>query len=141
MRTRTRYGGISTLVRRAIEGRIGPLNFLIVLGSLSSLLLLYISLHVHAESLTTRIEECRKRCDMLRDEKTCLMAVRNDLSKAERILPLVERFGMVPGNAEQIHRVACYEPGGQGDMIDIHWASGVPTGSDANVPARLSESR
>jgi hypothetical protein len=141
MRTRTRYGGLSTLLRRAVEGRIGPLNFLIVLGFLSSLLLLYISLHVHAESLTTRIEECRKRCDMLRDQKTCLMAERNELSKAERILPLVERLGMVPGSAEQIHRVACYEPGGQGDIVDIHWASGVPAGSAGAVSARLSESR
>ncbi|MDD3642146.1 MAG: hypothetical protein PHQ19_01595 [Candidatus Krumholzibacteria bacterium] len=141
MRTRTRYGGISTVLRRALEGRIGPLNFLILLGSLSSLLLLYISLHVHAESIMTRIDESRKRCDMLRDEKTTLMAERNELSKAERILPLVERFGMVPGSADQVHRVACYEPGGQGDVVEIHWAGGAPAASGGTVPARLSESR
>lgn len=141
MRTRTRYGGISTLLRRAIEGRIGPLNFLIVLGFLSSLLLLYISLHVHAESVSTRIDECRKRRDMLQDEKTYLMAERNELSKAERILPLVERFGMVPGSADQVHRVACYEPDRRGEIIDIHWASGAPVSSGVTGPARLSEIR
>jgi hypothetical protein len=141
MRTRTRYGGLSTLLRRALEGRIGPLNFLLVLGFLSSLLLLYISLHVHAESISTRIDECRRRCDMLRDEKTCLMAERNELSKAERILPLVEQFGMVPGSSEQVHRVACYESSGQVDTMRIHWASGAPAASAGTNPARLSESR
>lgn len=141
MRTRTRYGGISTLFRKALEGRIGTLNFLIVLGFLSSLLLLYISLHVHAESVTTRIDECRKRCDMLRDEKTYLMAERNELSRAERILPLVERIGLVPGSADQVHRVACYEPGRDGDTVEIHWASGASAASAATAPARLSESR
>ena len=141
MRTRTRYGGLTTMLRKALEGRIGPLNVLIMLGFLSSLLLLYISLHVHAESVSTRIEECRKRCDMLRDERTSLIAERNDLSRAERILPLVERIGMVPGSAEQVHRVACYEPGSKDEMVDIHWASGAPASSSGNVSARLSESR
>lgn len=140
MRTRTRRG-VSTVFRRAVEGRIGPLNFLIVLGSLSSLLLLYISLYVHAEALTMRIEEGRKRRDMYRDRKTTLIDVRNELACAERILPLARRIGMVPGSADQIHRVACDEPAGDGAVVDVHWASGPPASAAGAVSSRLAESR
>jgi len=123
MRIYTRRFGAALVLRRAFEGKIGALNFLIALGFLLSLLLLFVSLHVHFETVSRRIDDGTRRRNSLRDEKTRLISLRNDLVAPERILPLAEMAGLGPGSPQQVHRVACYErvirPAGSG----LFWAS------------------
>ena len=60
---------LSMMVKKALEGKMGPFNFLIILGFFSSLVLLYISLHVHLDGISTRIDEGARQRQILEDEK------------------------------------------------------------------------
>jgi len=71
--------GLSFIVKRALEGRISPLNFLLLLGFISSLVLLYISLHFY------------------------------DLVSAERIIPISKKLGLRAGTPHEVRRLAIYE--------------------------------
>jgi hypothetical protein len=101
--------GITTLIRRALEGNISPFNFALVLGFFSSLVILYIALHVHSYTVSEGITEGTEKLELLLDENAFLTARYNDLVSPERIIPLVEQMGMRPGNPEQVDRFALYE--------------------------------
>ena len=112
-RINLRSFGITTLVRRALEGNISPLNFALVLGFFSSLVILYIALHVHCYTVSEGITESTERLELLLDQNAFLTARYNDLVSPERIIPLVEQMGMRPGNPEQVRRFALYEYDGR----------------------------
>ena len=142
MNTGQRYiDHLSMIVKRALEGKMGPFNFLIILGFFSSLVLLYISLHVHLDGISTRIDEGMKRRQALRDEKLDLMSHRNRLASAERIIPLAEAAGMQPGVPDQIHRIAYCEPDEITDDDRARWALRGGKGSLPTAPAGVPESR
>lgn len=101
--------GIALIVRRALERRMGPLNFLLLLGFFSSLVLLYISLHVYFFSISQDISENRERLELLIDRNVTLTASYNDLISPERIVPMAEKIGMRPGSPEEMRRFALYE--------------------------------
>ncbi|UCF06680.1 MAG: hypothetical protein JSV33_06555 [bacterium] len=103
--------GISLIVKRALEGRISPLNFMLVLGFFSSLVLLYISLHVYLFTISKDITTNRERRAEMMDQNTRLTAIYNDLIAPERIIPLVERMGLRAGSGEEVKRFALYEYG------------------------------
>jgi hypothetical protein len=125
------FNSFSLIVKKALEGKVSPLCFLLILGFFSSLLLLYISLHVHFNTISVKIEDGIKRREMLSDTKNCLLAERNELASAERIIPIVERSGMKPGCPEQVRRVAYYdlEDGKYKETTD--WASSGSAGNDS----------
>jgi hypothetical protein len=135
------FDHLSMIVKRALEGRMGPFNFLIILGFFSSLVLLYISLHVHLDGISKRIEEGTRLRQALKDERICLMTRRNELASAERIIPLAEAAGMKPGAPDQIHRIAYCEPGDITDEERARWAARGGEGSLPSTPADVPESR
>lgn len=132
---------LSMMVKKALEGKMGPFNFLIILGFFSSLVLLYISLHVHLDGVSKSIEEGTRLRQTLEDKKICLMSRMNELASAERIIPLAEAAGMEPGSPEQIHRVAYCEPGEMTDDDRARWALRGGAGSLPSTPIGVPESR
>ncbi len=132
---------LSMIVKRALEGKMGPFNFLIILGFFSSLVLLYISLHVHLDGISKQIEEGARLSKSLKDERICLMSTRNRLASAERIIPLAEAAGMQPGVPDQIHRIAYYDIDEITDDDMARWALKGGEGSLPSTPARVPESR
>lgn len=115
--------GITTLVRRALEGNMSPFNFALVLGFFSSLVILYIALHVHCYTVSEGITESTEKLELLLDQNAFLTARYNDLVSPERIIPLVEQMGMQPGTPEQVRRFALYEYRGQGPEEIERWAT------------------
>lgn len=101
--------GITTIIRRALEGNVSPLNFALVLGFFSSLVILYIALHVHCYSVSENLNERTEQLELLLDQNAFLTARYNDLVAPDRIIPLVEQMGMRPGSPEEVRRFALYE--------------------------------
>ncbi|GEM_PF-3025389 len=101
--------GITYLIRRALEGRISSLGFLVVLGFFSSLVLLYLALHVHFIGISRDINEISERVKILKERNVCLKAEYNDLISPERIIPIVQGFGMRPGSPDEMRRFAVYQ--------------------------------
>ena len=101
--------GLSMIIKRALEGRISPLNFMLSLGFFSSLVLLYISLHVYFFAMSKDIGESREKLDMIMDRNVRLTAAYNELISPERIIPIAERFGMRAGSPGEVRRLALYE--------------------------------
>lgn len=132
---------LSMIVKRALEGRMGPFNFLIILGFFSSLVLLYISLHVHLDGISTKIDEGTSLRQALEDEKIFLMSKRNELISADRIIPLAEAAGMRPGAPDQIHRVAFCAPDESEDQVRARWALRGGEGSLPSTPVAVPERR
>jgi hypothetical protein len=126
---------LSMMVKRALEGKMGPFNFMVILGFFSSLVLLYISLHVHLEGISTRIEEGTRHRQALEDEKIDLVLIRNDLLSADRIIPMAEAAGMRPGTPDQIHRVAYCGPDDIDDTTDRERARWVLRGGKGGIPS------
>ncbi len=142
MNTGHRYiDHLSMIVKRALEGKMGPFNFLIILGFFSSIVLLYISLHVHLDGISKRIEEETRLRKSLKDERICLMSTRNRLASAERIIPLAEAVGMQPGVPDQIHRIAYYDLDDVTDDDIARWALRGGGGSLPSTPVGVPESR
>ncbi len=132
---------LSMVVKRALEGRMGPFNFLIILGFFSSVVLLYISLHVHLDGILTRIEEGKREREALAEKKVRLVLIRNKLVSADRIIPLAKAAGMQPGTPDQIHRIAYCEPGEMTDRDRARWALRGGEGGIPSIPAGVPESR
>lgn len=140
MKSRTLYpGGFSAILKRALTGRASPLSFLIILGFFSTLVLLYISLHVHFASLSTEIDECMRSRDVLRDELTELIAEKNELIAPERVIPLAEKDGMEAGSPDRIHRLATCDPEEAGIERRIRWAGNASASYGATATARSVE--
>jgi hypothetical protein len=142
MNTGQRYiDHLSMIVKRALEGKMGPFNFLIILGFFSSLVLLYISLHVHLDGISKQIEEGTRLRKSLKDERICLMTARNRLASAERIIPLAEAAGMQPGVPDQIHRIAYCDVDEMTDDDISRWAFRGGEGSLPTTQVGVPESR
>lgn len=100
---------ITILIKRALEGNVSPLNFVLILGFFSSLVLLYIALHVHCYAVSQDINESSDELEILTDRNAVLTARYNDLVSPDRIIPLAEEMGMRPGTPDEVRRFALYE--------------------------------
>jgi len=98
-------------VKRALEGRIGPVSFLLVIGFFSSLVLLYISLQVYFFNVSNEIVASRLRLDYLRERNVQLVAQYNDLVSPAIILPRATELGMRAGSSEEVRRLALLKNG------------------------------
>ena len=140
MKTNTGFlNYISLIVKKALEGRMSPFNFLIMLGFVSSLFLLYISLHVHFFDLSSKIDERRRRIEKLRDRKTHLTAEYNKLTSRTRIIPIVQDLGLRAGSPAEIKRLAYYENHEQFDRDAARWAQVTAEDNRRNVPSGGAE--
>lgn len=103
--------GLSLFIKRTLEGRIGPMNFILLLGFVSSLLLLYISLHFYFFNISEQIELCTERERALMNESARLLTEYNDLTSPERIIPLAKKLRMRASTPEEVERLAVFEEG------------------------------
>ncbi|MBN1163620.1 MAG: hypothetical protein JXB45_03500 [Candidatus Krumholzibacteriota bacterium] len=142
MKANTGYiGSVSMIVKRALEGKVSPLGFLLVLGFLSSMVLLYISLHVHFYTLSESIQEVEKKKEVLLDQQIFLTAEYNRLVSPERIIPLAKEIGMRAGSSIEILRLAYYEDSEQFKKEAPQWAQLYFAGGSAEVPLGKWENR
>jgi cell division protein FtsL len=113
--------GFYLLVKRALEGRVTPLTFLLILGFFSTLVLLYISLHVYFFNISNEISTSSERVDALMDANVRLMASYNVLASPGRIIPMARELGMRAGATEEVHRLAL-RIGAESDQEEPSWA-------------------
>lgn len=106
MNTNSGYSGFSLVLKRALEGRISPVTFLLILGFFSTLVLLYISLHVYLFNVSNEIAASSERVDALMDANVRLMASYNVLASPGRIIPMARDLGMRAGSIDEVHRLA-----------------------------------
>jgi len=114
--------GLNLIIKRALEGRITPLLFLLVLGFFSSLALLYISLHVYFFNLSNDIATSSDHVDALMETNVRLMASYNELTAPARIIPMALELGMRPGTAENTQRLVLLIDG-ESIKDEYRWAS------------------
>lgn len=88
---------ISGLVQKILAGKITPFNFLVLLGFIASLSLLYIYMQVYSSSLSERINRSSKYLRSLRKDNIRLTVEYNSLIKPERIIPRALKLGMKRG--------------------------------------------
>ena len=69
--------GLSLIIKKTIEGRVGPLSFILLLGFVSSVLLLYISLGFHIFSISEQLDAASEREKMLQNENGRLRSTYN----------------------------------------------------------------
>jgi cell division protein FtsL len=94
---------VSALVQKILTGRITPFNFLILLGFVASLTLLYICLQIYSSNLSERINSSSKTMRSLRKENIRLTVEYNRLIKPERIIPKALKLGMKRGSSYNIN--------------------------------------
>ncbi len=109
--SKTQTYGLSIFIKKALEGRIGPMNFILLLGFVSSLLLLYISLHFYFFNISEQIELCTEREKVLMNESARLLTEYNDLTSPERIIPLAKKLHMRASRPAEVERLAVFEDG------------------------------
>ena len=107
----TQAYGLSLFIKKTLEGRIGPMNFILLLGFVSSLLLLYISLHFYFFNISEQIELCTEREKVLMNESARLLTEYNDLTSPDRIIPMAKKLRMRASMPEEIERLAVFENG------------------------------
>ncbi|HSG27544.1 MAG TPA: hypothetical protein VLA34_03615 [Candidatus Krumholzibacterium sp.] len=135
MKTHTDYlDAVGSMIRRMLEGRISPLSFLLIVGFFSSLVMLYISLHVHFQALSGDINRNVTLKDRLIEEKSYLTAEHDMLSSPERIIPLVREYGLVAGGSDDIKRVAYYNSFKMFRKEAAWWARAATDGSGDGMP-------
>jgi hypothetical protein len=117
--------GLYAFVKRALEGRVTPLSFLLILGFFSTLVLLYISLHVYFFNMSNTIVASSERVDALIDANVRLMAAYNELAAPARIIPMAQRLGMRAGSVDEVRRLAL--------RLDGKSAQGEPSWAQANM--------
>jgi hypothetical protein len=98
--------GFHGFAKRVLEGRVSPLQFIVLLGSFSTLVLLYISLHVCSFNISTEIDAANERVEALMERNVGLMSRYNELAAPSRIVPLALGLGMRPGSGEDVERLA-----------------------------------
>ncbi len=111
--SKTHSYGLSLFIKKALEGRIGPMNFILLLGFVSSLLLLYISLHFYFFNISEQIELCTEREKALMNESARLLTEYNDLASPERIIPLAKKLRMRASMPDEVERLAVFEEGAE----------------------------
>ena len=94
---------ISGIVQKILTGKITPFNFLVLLGFIASLSLLYIYMQIYCSSLSDRINSCTTEMRSLRKENIKLMVEYNQLIKPERIIPMALKLGMKRGSSHSIN--------------------------------------
>jgi cell division protein FtsL len=110
MNTSSAYSyGLSLIIKRTLEGRVGPLNFILLLGFISSLMLLYISLHFYFYNISEQIEKGLEREKTLTNENVRLVRMYNELSSPERVIPLAKKLGMRASTPNEVERLAVFE--------------------------------
>ena len=115
--------GITTIIRRALEGNMSSFNFALVLGFFSSLVILYIALHVHCYTVSEDLTKNTEKLELLMDQNAFLTARYNDLISPDRIIPLVEQMGMRPGSPEEVRKFALYEYPDKAPQEIKRWAT------------------
>jgi len=93
---------ISGIVQKILAGKITPFNFLVLLGFIASLSLLYIYMQVYSSSLSERINRSSKKLRSLRKDNIRLTVEYNSLIKPERIIPRALKLGMKRGSSYSI---------------------------------------
>ncbi len=135
MRTHTDYmDDAAMVIKKALEGRISPMNFLLIVGFFSSLVLLYISLHVHFQTLSGQINSGMVQAEKLGEEKILLTAEHNRLTSPDRIIPLVQELGLKAGSTEEVTRIACYDNRKQFRKEAVRWAQAGLGESGTSMP-------
>ena len=113
--------GLSLIIKKAIEGRVGPLSFILLLGFVSSLLLLYISLGFHIFSISEQLDAAIEREKMLQNENGRLKSTYNELTSREKIIPYAELLDMRECTSGEVERLAVYEQDDDTETVS-RWA-------------------
>ncbi len=113
--------GLSLIIKRAIEGRIGPLSFILLLGFISSVLLLYISLGFHIFSISEQLDAAIEREKMLQNENGRLRSTYNELTSREKIIPYAKLLEMRECTSGEVERLAVYEQENDAETV-ARWA-------------------
>ena len=100
---------VTNIIKRSLEGNVSPFNFALILGFFSSLVILYIALHVHSYTISDDLTQRTEQLELLMDQNAFLAARYNDLVSPDRIIPLVEQMGMRPGTPDEVRRFALHE--------------------------------
>lgn len=101
--------GLSLIIKKTIEGRVGPLSFILLLGFVSSVLLLYISLGFHIFSISEQLDVAIEREKMLQNENGRLRSTYNELTSREKIIPYAALLDMRECTSGEVERLAVYE--------------------------------
>jgi hypothetical protein len=75
-----------------------------------------------------------EKLELLKDANVRLMAVYNDLSSPERIIPIVTGYGMRPGLPGEVRRLALYEGTGSHAQWDATLAQAGTSSVKSGVP-------
>lgn len=131
MKKKNNYYSVQVIIKRILEGRITPVNFLILVGFAASLALLYICLHVYSYTLSEQVNSASSRARFLREKKIWLMADYNKLTSPEKIIPEVQKMGMRPGSSVDISELTLYRRSRpfEGDASEVPEVSSVETGA------------
>ncbi len=113
--------GLSLIIKKAIEGRVGPLSFILLLGFVSSLLLLYISLGFHIFSISEQLDAAIEQEKMLQNENGRLKSTYNELTSREKIIPYAELLDMRECTSGEVERLAVYEQDDDTETVS-RWA-------------------
>ena len=113
--------GFSLFIKKAIEGRVGPLSFILLLGFISSLLLLYISLGFHIFSVSEQLDAAIEREKMLQNENGRLRSTYNELTSRDKIIPLAEQLDMRECTSGEVERLAVFEHDDNAETVS-RWA-------------------
>jgi cell division protein FtsL len=113
--------GLSLIIKKAIEGRVGPLSFILLLGFVSSVLLLYISLGFHIFSISEQLDAAIEREKMLQNENGRLRSTYNELTSREKIIPYAELLDMRECTSGEVERLAVYEQDDDTETVS-RWA-------------------
>lgn len=100
---------ISSFASRLLEGRLSTLQFIVLIGSFSTLILLYISLQICFFNVSKELAREGKRADALMEHNVKLTARYNKMVSPERILPIAERYGLKPATSKNLKRIAVFE--------------------------------
>ncbi len=119
----SRENGQSALygfMKRVLEGRISPFQFIFLLGSFSTLVLLYISLHVCCFNVSNELATENDRVEALLELNVRLMTRYNELAAPGYVIPLAQDLGMRPGTNDEVRRFAV--KGGLEEAGEPSWA-------------------
>ncbi|MBD3179885.1 MAG: hypothetical protein GF417_09920 [Candidatus Latescibacteria bacterium] len=104
---------ITAIVQKILTGRITPFNFLVLLGFIASLSLLYIYMQIYCSSLSEKINWSSKRMKSLRKENIRLTVEYNGMIKPERIIPRAIKLGMKRGSSYNMSDLTFNRDSGQ----------------------------
>jgi cell division protein FtsL len=119
--SKTDLFGLSLIIKNAVEGRVGPLSFILLLGFVSSILLLYISLGFHIFSISEQLDSAVEREHALQNENGRLRSTYNELTSREKIIPYARLLDMRECTSDEVERLAVFEKQDKDDTAS-NWA-------------------